>query len=89
MIADEAAINQVIPTFSFKGHENPERIRDPKEWLCAQSRAANGKPLYSPKTFNPAVARRLRFDVVARKCPSFKCFLDWIDSQFTDLLPKS
>jgi hypothetical protein len=79
MIADEVAINQVIPSFKLKGHSNPESIQYPKEWLCAQSRVANGKPLYSPKTFNPAVARRLRFEVVARKCPSFKNFLQWVD----------
>jgi hypothetical protein len=79
LIADEVAINDVIPSFKFNGHPHPEMIHNPKEWLCDQSRASNGKPLYSPKTFNPAVAKKLRFEVVAKKCPSFKAFMDWLD----------
>lgn len=76
LIADEVAINQVIPSFRFAGHPHPEQISNPKEWLISQSRKANGKPLYSPATFNAAVAKHLRHDVVAIKCPSFKAFLD-------------
>lgn len=76
IIADEQAIGQVIPSFRFKGHPNPESIQSPKEWLIKQSEAENGKPLYSPKTFNAAVAKHLRFDIVASKCPSFKAFID-------------
>lgn len=76
MIADEAAINAVIPSFKLKVHSNPETIKDPKEWLIKASEAANGKPLYSPKTFNPAVAKRLRLDVVKKKCPSFRRFIE-------------
>jgi len=79
VIADEEAVRHVIPTFLFKGHHNPETISDPKEWLIAKSRAANGKPLYSPATFNPAVARHLRLDVVAKKCQSFTRFLGDLD----------
>ena len=79
IIADEDAINAVIPSFQFKGHRQPETISSPKEWLVKQSRASNGKPLYSSTTFNPAVARNLRFETVSSKCPSFKIFLDWID----------
>lgn len=81
MIADETAINAVIPSFKFKGHSNPEAIRNPKEWLCGQSRASNGRPLYAPRTFNPSVAKKLRFEVVAAKCPSFQAFLTWLDQQ--------
>lgn len=75
LIADEKAITEIIPSFRFKGHGQPESIPSPKEWLRKQSEAENGKPLYSPKTFNAAVAKKLRFDVVARKCPSFAAFL--------------
>ena len=80
IIADEAAITAVIPSFKFTGHPSPETIHDPKEWLCRQSRASNGKPLYSPATFNPAVAKELRFEVVAKKCPSFKAFMNWLNN---------
>lgn len=76
LIADETAITKVIPTFRFKGHPNPERIPSPKEWLIDQSEAENGKPLYAPKTFNAAVAMHIRFEVVEKKCPSFKAFVD-------------
>lgn len=76
LIADEVAITTVIPSFGFKGHNQPESIPSPKEWLIDQSEAENGKPLYVPKTFNAAVAKHLRFDVVAKKCPSFKAFLE-------------
>jgi Domain of unknown function (DUF4276) len=78
LIADEAAINAVIPSFGFEGHPNPETIRDPKEWLVRESEAKNGKPRYSPRTFNAAVARHLRFEVVLQKCPSFRAFLDCV-----------
>lgn len=80
LIADEGAITRVIPSFPFKGHTNPESISSPKEWLVGQSEAENGKPLYSPKTFNPAVAKHLRFDVVAKKCPSFGAFIKCLDT---------
>ncbi len=75
LIADEAAIHKVIPSFAFRGHTSPETIQDPKEWLVKQSQASNGKPLYSPKTFNAAVADHVRFEVLASKCPSFRSFL--------------
>lgn len=75
LIADEMAIKKVIPKFDFKGHSQPEKLDDPKEWLIEQSEAENGKPLYSPKTFNPAVAKQLRIDVVQKKCPSFALFI--------------
>jgi len=81
LIADESAITAVIPSFRFKGHSQPESIQSPKEWLIDQSEAENGKPLYSPKTFNAAVAKHLRFDVVAKKSPSFKAFLDCLGSK--------
>lgn len=76
LIADEEAISSIIPTFRFNEQLHPESIADPKEWLVKQSKAANGKPLYSPKTFNAKVARLIRLDVVQAKCPSFKAFLD-------------
>jgi hypothetical protein len=79
LIADEQAITAVIPSFRFKGHNQPETISSPKEWLIKRSEAENGKPLYSPKTFNAAVARRLRFDVVKGKCPSFRAFVECLN----------
>lgn len=81
IIADETAVNAVIPSFRFKGHRQPEKIVSPKEWLIKQSEAANGKPLYSPKTFNAAVSKRLRLDVVQKKCPSFKNFVDCLNKK--------
>jgi len=80
LIADEQAVAAVIPSFQLKGQSQPESISSPKEWLIKQSEAENGKPLYSPKTFNAAVAKRLRFDVVQRKCPSFKAFVDCLNT---------
>lgn len=80
LIADEDAISTVIPSFRFGGHRQPESLQDPKEWLRKKSIAANGKPLYSPKTFNAAVAKHLRLDVVEQKCPSFKAFLRRLDA---------
>ena len=78
IIADDAAVRMVIPSFDFEGHNNPEAIRDPKEWLIRESIARNGKPLYSPKTFNEKVAAHLNLDLVAKKCPSFKAMIDWL-----------
>jgi len=79
LIADETAINHVIPSFKFAGHRQPETIPNPKEWLVAESIARNGKPRYSPKTFNEKVATHLRLDVVAKKCPSFQTFIECLN----------
>lgn len=79
LIADELAINAVLPSFRFGGHDRPESIDKPKKWLVRQSRRANGKPLYS-NAFNRAIAHHLRCEVVASKCPSFRRFLDWLDA---------
>lgn len=80
LIADPTAINSVIPTMRFKGHRNPEEIRSPKEWLVRESRRSNGKPLYSPATFNAAVASVLDLDAVAARCRSFRAFRDCVGS---------
>lgn len=80
LIADETAFTEVKKTFQFVRHSQPEGIQSPKEWLIRQSKASNGKPLYSPKTFNAAVARHLRLDVVRAKCPSFELFLNCLAS---------
>jgi hypothetical protein len=80
MIADESAIRAVIPNFRFPGHANPESLRSPKEWLIKKSLASNGKPLYAPATFNRRVAEKLNLDTVARKCPSFRAFLTWLEN---------
>lgn len=81
IIADETAIARVIPSFVLKTQSNPEGISSPKEWLINQSKASNGKPLYSPKTFNAAVAKHLRLHVVQQKCPSFRQFLDCLTNK--------
>jgi len=80
MIADETAIHRVIPSIRLKGHVRPETIPDPKAWLIRMSRRRNSKPLYVPNNSNPVVAKYLRFDVVAKKCPSFKAFVEWLDN---------
>ena len=84
IIADNDAVTKVIPTFSFKSESSPEKISSPKEWLVKKSKASNGKPLYSPVTFNESVAKYLRLDVVAKKCPSFKNFVKCLSSIFKD-----
>ncbi len=72
LIADEGAINRAIPKFCFRGHRNPESISNPKEWLIRESRNSGGRPLYSPRTFNPKIAEHLDLSVVSSKCPSFR-----------------
>jgi len=80
LIADEQAINRAIPSFRFKGHDHPESISSPKEWLVNESKKRSSKPLYAPTIFNPKVAKHLRHNVVARKCPSFKVFTDYLNA---------
>ncbi len=78
LIADPAAVNTVIPTMRFRGHPNPEELRNPKEWLVRESRRSNGRPLYSPATFNAAVAAVLNLELVAERCGSFRAFRDCV-----------
>ena len=81
LIADELAVREVIESFEFDGHASPETIQSPKEWLIKKSRQGRTQPLYSPKTFNEKVAAKLRHEVVAKKCPSFKRFLDRLSAK--------
>jgi len=75
LIADESALTSVISTLRIKPQGQPESLVDPKEWLVKQSQAANGKPLYF-SALNSSVAQHMRLDVVAKKCPTFKAFLE-------------
>lgn len=76
IIADELAVTKAIPTFRLKSHANPESIDSPKEWLINRSRAGRSRPLYVPSFSNVVAAEYLRHDVVARKCASFRRFLE-------------
>lgn len=80
MIADEWAVGQAIPSFRLGSQQSPEAIVDPKEWLIDRSRTSGARPLYVPPVHNEKVAQHLRFDVVSRKCPSFKAFLECLGS---------
>ena len=71
IIADEAAIRAVIPTFVLAPVSWPENIASPKEWLMEASRLGRSKGLYVPAARNAAVARHLDIAKVAKKCPSF------------------
>lgn len=75
LIADEAAIAKALPNLTIKPQASPERIASPKEWLVKQSRGSNGKPIYSPATFNPRIATHVNVGTIKTKCPSFALFL--------------
>ncbi len=72
IIADEAAIQKVIPSFSLPAVFQPESQTSPKEWLVRQSRRGRSRPLYAPEMHNPRVAEHLDLRVVGGKCPSFR-----------------
>jgi hypothetical protein len=82
-IADEEAINSTFEKFSFKGHASPESIASPKEYLKRLSREIGGRPLYVPKVHNASFASKLRLDVVAQKCRSFRNFLTELDRLYS------
>jgi Domain of unknown function (DUF4276) len=72
VLADLAAVSKVI--LSWKPDvtiPSPESINDPKEHLKKLSRRYK-KPLYSPPTHNPEVAKHLDLQTVWNKCPSFR-----------------
>ncbi|HLO40652.1 MAG TPA: DUF4276 family protein [Phycisphaerales bacterium] len=83
LIADEVAVQDEIPSFRFTGHEHPENIKSPKEWLQDESHSKKARPLYVPKLNNPGIASKLRHDVVARKCPSFRRLLSDLSRCFS------
>lgn len=72
ILADNAAIKQVIQTWSAREITSPERQDDPKEFLVGLCRKINKQPLYFPAVHNRSVAKHLDLDVVLRKCPSFE-----------------
>ena len=78
IIADEHAIEKVIPSLKIRQVPHPEQTRSPKEWLISQSRLGRSKPLYVPTIWNDKVAKYLDIDKVGLKCPSFKELVDFI-----------
>jgi hypothetical protein len=80
IIADEAAVRSVIPSFELTPVAHPETKSSPKEWLEDQSRVRTARPLYSHATHNPRVAEHLNFERVAQKCPSFRPLVAFIQT---------
>jgi hypothetical protein len=78
MISDETAISKTIPSLLISAVPQPETIRNPKEWLIRKSREGRSKPLYIPSIHNPKVSNWLDVQIVAKKCPSFLPFLEFI-----------
>jgi hypothetical protein len=72
IIADEAAIRRVIPTFDLSPVSQPETQGSPKEWLVEQSRRGRTRPLYVPAVHNPRVAEHVDFHTLGSKCVSFR-----------------
>lgn len=80
IIADEHAVNAILTSFRFKGHDRPESLPRPKEWLIRESRDAAHRPRYSPAVHNPRIAEKLDAERVARKCQSFARLRTWLNS---------
>ena len=78
IIADEVAINKVIPTLFIKPQPQPETRANPKEWLIRESQRGRSRPLYFPTVMNARVAEFLDLDKVRGKCNSFNEFYDFI-----------
>lgn len=71
LIADEAAIRNVIPSLKIKPVGSPESIPSPKEWLTRESRKDRTRPLFVPQVHNELIAVKLDVGIVQKKCPSF------------------
>lgn len=79
LIADESALQKVIPSFKLQKVNHPETIQSPKEWLIQKSRTGRSKPLYSPVTHNEKVSAHLDIDTVKSKCNSFSELVAFVE----------
>ena len=78
IIADEQAINKVIPSLVIRPVARPETVPSPKEWLVNESRRGRSRPLYVPTIHNAKVAVSLDLRKVERKCPSFGDLVNFV-----------
>ena len=78
ILADIEAVSNVIKSWRPKPIPNPEKFPDPKGEIKRRSRADSGRPLYSYETHNQQVAKYLDLDIVAKKCPSFRPLVKFI-----------
>ena len=78
ILANIEAASNVIKSWKPKPVSNPEKIPDPKGELKRLSRIGGRRPLYSHETHNQQVAKYLDLEIVARKCPSFRPLVKFI-----------
>jgi hypothetical protein len=81
ILADNAAMKNVIKSWVSKEFSSPEKMPDPKGILVKMSRGENRKPRYDPVNHNPKIAVYLDLDKVESKCPSFVPLVDFVRSQ--------
>jgi signal recognition particle subunit SEC65 len=80
IIADEKAIQQIIPTLKIKPVNQPESLNNPKEWLKTESRRLKTKPLYDETTLNEKVCQHLDISIVQKKCQSFSELVEFVST---------
>ena len=79
ILADIEAVSNVLTSWRPDPiKQNPEAIKDPKEYLERLSRGTNKKPIYSHATHNPRVAQYLRLALVRGRCPSFEPLVSFV-----------
>lgn len=71
ILADVAAVRNVIKSFSAKEYKSPELIPDPKAELRRLHEKSGCKPRYIPELHNEKVAEHLSLAAIRSKCPSF------------------
>jgi Domain of unknown function (DUF4276) len=83
ILADLGSVRAVIPSFDVREISNPERIRDPKEYLQRLSEK-NGKARYRPSSHNERVAPHLNLSRVFSRCESFRELWRFVKGQKAD-----
>lgn len=79
LLADVTSLRErMFRNMKLSDHANPESLSDPKHVLINASKQSNGKPRYDPATHNGPAARYLDPVKVARACPSFRDFVDYV-----------
>lgn len=72
-LADERALGDYLGS-NVKRFPNPENVSKPDEVLDGVFRKEKGRAYYKGGQDPAEVAKRLRLDIVEKKCPSFKNF---------------
>ncbi len=81
VLADIEQVSMIIASWQPKAIANPEKIKNPKEYLRGLSRDPTTKHIrYREPRDNVKMANHLRTEIVAAKCKAFRSLVDFVNN---------